>query len=169
MPFLAICLFQLPLLIFIASSWYQKGKIALRMSLQSKKAIVILKSFIKQPVIKQSPTFLSFSFLIDCCMSVFFSFLIKAFQNFEKLIRFHRQAFIVHKNGENLKKLLEIFCLKLIVFNVILAFLDHLKPKIFFVDRTWWPSMSAPPFQNLWILPCKNSIEELIKSNRKVE
>ena len=35
--------------------------------------------------------------------------------------------------------LIEIFCQKLIVSNVILAFLDHLKPKIFFVGQLWWP------------------------------
>ena len=29
---------------------------------------------------------------------------------------------------------------KLIVSNVILAFLDHLKPKIFFVRQPWWPT-----------------------------
>ena len=52
------------------------------------------------------------------------------FSNFEKLIRFRWQAFIVHKNRENLKMLIEIFCPKLLVSNVILAFLDHLKPKI---------------------------------------
>ena len=85
----------------------------------------------KQPVIKQSPTFLSFSFLIDCCISVFSSFLIKAFANFVKLIRFHWQAFTVYKNGENLKMLIEIFCQKLMVSKVILALIDHLKPKIF--------------------------------------
>ena len=73
----------------------------------------------------------------------FFSFLIKAFANFEELIRFHWQAFIVYKNGENLKMLIEIFCQKLIVSNVILAFLDHLKPKIFFVGQPWLPSLTA--------------------------
>ena len=31
----------------------------------------IPKGFIKQPVIKQSSTFLSFSFLVECCVSVF--------------------------------------------------------------------------------------------------
>ena len=67
---------------------------------------------------------------------------------------FHRQAFIVYKNGENLKILTEIFCQKPIVSNVILAFLDNLKPKIFFVSQPWWPAYSAPPFQNLWIRPC---------------
>ena len=58
----------------------------------------------------------------------FFSFVIKAFANFEKLIRFYWLAFIVYKNGENLKMLIELFCQKIIVSNVILAFLDHLKP-----------------------------------------
>ena len=44
------------------------------------------------------------------------------------------------KNGENLKILIEIFCQKLIVFNVIPAFLDHLKPKMFFTSQPWWPT-----------------------------
>ena len=114
--------------------------------------------FIKQPVVKQGSTFLSFSFLIDCCISVFFSFFIKAFPDFEKLIRFHWQAFIVYKNGENLKILIEIFCQKLLVFSVILAFLNHLKPKSFFVGQPWWPTQSALPFQNLWIRACMFSI-----------
>ena len=59
-------------------------------------------------------------------------------------VRFHWQAFIVYKNGENLKILIEIFRQKYIVSNVILAFLDHLKPKIFFVDQPWWPIQSTP-------------------------
>ena len=75
----------------------------------------------------------------------FFSFLIKVFANFEKLIRFHWQAFIVYKNGENLKMLIEIFCQKLIVSNVILAFLDYLKSKIFFVGQSCRPTLSATP------------------------
>ena len=54
--------------------------------------------------------------------------IIKALANFEKLIRFHWQAFIAYKNGENLKMLIEIFCQKLIVSNIILVFVDHLKP-----------------------------------------
>ena len=29
----------------------------------------------------------------------------------------------------------------------ILAFLDHLKPKIFFVGQPWWPTLSAPFFK----------------------
>ena len=62
----------------------------------------------------------------------------KAFVNFEKLIRFYRQAFIIYKNGENLKILKEIFSQKFIVSNIILALLDHLKPKIFFVSQPWW-------------------------------
>ena len=47
--------------------------------------------------------------------------------------------------------LIEIFCQKLTVSNVILAFFDILKPNIFFVDQLWWPTYSANPFQNLWI------------------
>ena len=74
LPFLAICHSLLTLLIFLASSWYQKAKIGLRVSLRNKKMITILKDFIKQSVIKQSPTFLSFSFLIDCNISFLFSF-----------------------------------------------------------------------------------------------
>ena len=84
----------------------------------------------------------------------FFSFLTKAFANFEKLIRFHLQSFSVYKDGENLKMLIEMFRQKLVVSNVILAFLDHLKLKIFFVSQSWWPTLSATPFQNLWIRPC---------------
>ena len=84
----------------------------------------------------------------------FFSFLIKAFANFEKLIRFHLQSFSVYKDGENLKMLIEMLRQKLVVSNVIWAFLDHLKLKIFFVSQSWWPTLSATPFQNLWIRPC---------------
>ena len=62
--------------------------------------------------------------------SQLFSFLINAFASFEKLIRFHWQAFIVYKNGQNFKMLIDIFCQKLIVSNVILAFSDHQKPKM---------------------------------------
>ena len=111
LPFLAICRSQLPLLIFLAPSWYQKAKIGLRMSLRNKKklgsewACEINKWLIiilKQPVIKQSPTFLRvfFHWLLHKC---FFSFLISASANFEKFIRFHRQTSIVYKNGENWK------------------------------------------------------------------
>ena len=42
---------------------------------------------------------------------------------------------MVYKNGQNLKMLTEIFCQKLIVANLVLAFLDDLKPKIFFVNQ----------------------------------
>ena len=49
--------------------------------------------------------------------------------------------------------LIEIFCQKLMASNVILAVLDHLKPKISCVSQPWWPAYSALPFQNLWIRP----------------
>ena len=85
----------------------------------------------------------------------FFSFLIKAFVNFEKLIIVHWKASIVYKNGENLKMLIEIFLRKRIVSNAILAFLGYLKPKIFFVGQTLGPTQNATPFQNLQIRPCR--------------
>ena len=95
----------------------------------AKKMNIILKGFIKQPVIKQSLFFLFFfsHWVLNEC----FSFVTKAFVNYEKLIRFNQQAFIVY-NRVNLKTLIEIFCQELVVFNVVLAFLDHLKLKIFF-------------------------------------
>ena len=62
-------------------------------------------------------------------------------------IRFHWQAFIVYENGQNLKTPIEIFRQKLMVSNIILALLDHLKPKIFFVGQPWWPRQSALLFK----------------------
>ena len=154
LPFLAICRSLLPFLIFFASSWYQKAKIGLWMSLRNKKMIhyqikVLYKTTCYKTKSKISQFFFSHWLLRKC----FFSFLIKALANFEKLIRFHRPIFIVYKNEENLKMLIEIFCQKLIVSNVILAFLDHLKPNIFFVGKPWWPTESVSLFSNVWIRP----------------
>ena len=39
-----------------------------------------------------------------------------------------------------MKILIEIFCQKLIVSNVILALLDQLKTKLFFTGQSWWPT-----------------------------
>ena len=102
---------------------------------QKKWLIIILKDFLKQPLIKQifGPIFLSFFYFHWLPHKCFFSFLIKAFVNLEKLMRFHWQPFIVYENGENLKMLIKIFCKTLIVSSVILAFLDNHKPKTFFV------------------------------------
>ena len=44
------------------------------------------------------------------------------------------------ENIQSLKMIIEIFCQKLIVSNVIVAFLDHLKPNIFFFGQPWWPT-----------------------------
>ena len=134
--FLAICRSQLPLLIFLASSWYQKAKFGLRMSLRNYKMISYhIKDFYKTTCFKTTSNFSQYFFSHLLLHKCFFSSLIKAFSNFEKLIKFHWQTFIVNNNGENLKILIEIFCQKLIVSDVILAFLDHLKPKIFFVNH----------------------------------
>ena len=52
----------------------------------------------------------------------------------------------MYKNGETLKMLMEMFCQKLIVSNVILAILDHLKPNIFFVGQPWLVDIECHPF-----------------------
>ena len=58
--------------------------------LMEEKMIIILKGSIKQTVIKQSPTFPSFSIVIDCCVSVFSLSLykIKRFVKSKRLKRF---------------------------------------------------------------------------------
>ena len=151
MLFLAICCSLLLLLIFLASSWNQKAKIGLRMSLRSKKKINYhIKGLYKTKTKSNSSQFFFSHWLLH---KYFFSFLIKAFANFEKLIGFHRQAFTVFINGENLKMPIEILCQKLIISNVILAFLYHLKPNVFFVGQPWGPTLSTTPFQNIWIRP----------------
>ena len=40
LPFLAICRSQFPLLIFLASSWFQRAKIALQMRMRNKKNMI---------------------------------------------------------------------------------------------------------------------------------
>ena len=155
MPFPAIRRPLLPLLIFLASSWYEKAKIGLRIGLE-KMINYHVKRLCKTTYNKTKSKFLSFFFshwLLHKCL---FSFLIKVFVNFEKLIRFHWEAVTVYKNWENLKMLIEIFCQKLIVSNVILVFLDHLKPKTFSVDQPWW-ARAAPIFEISGSAPDKNS------------
>ena len=82
--FLAIYCSQFSLFIFLASSWHQKTKIGLLASFQNKKILWTKRPMEEKMInchfqglhkitcqIKQIPTFLSFSFLIDCCMTVF--------------------------------------------------------------------------------------------------
>ena len=136
LEFLAICRSLLPLLIYLPSSQYQKAKLGLRMILQNKKMINCqIKGLYKTTCYKTKSNFSQFFFFHWRLRKCFFSFFINAFEDFENLIRFHWQAFIVHKNRENLKMLIEIFCPKFIVSNVILVFLNHPKPKIFFVGQ----------------------------------
>ena len=71
---------------------------------------------------------------------------LKVFVKIRNLIRFHHQAFIICKNRQSLKMLVEVIRQK-IVSNVILAFLHYLKPRIFFVGQPWWPAESAPFFK----------------------
>ena len=99
-----------------------------------------IKELYKTTCYKTKCSFSQFFFSHWLLHKCFFSFLIKAFVNFEKLIRFHWLAFTVYQNGENLKMLIEIFCQEPIVSNVILAFLDYLEPENFFVGPPWWPT-----------------------------
>ena len=86
--------------------------------------IIILKGFLMQPVIKQIPVSVSFSFLIE-------------YWNWSDFVD---KLSLFMKIKKNWKIVIEIFCQKLRVSNVILAFLDHLKPKLFFVSQPWWPT-----------------------------
>ena len=68
LSFLAICLSQYSLLIFLTSSYIEKQKLYCEWACKIKNWLTtIIKCFVKQ----QSPPFLSFSFLIDWCMSIF--------------------------------------------------------------------------------------------------
>ena len=117
--------------------WYQKAKMGSEWACERKKWLIHyhIKGLYKITCYKTKSKFSQFFFSHWLLRKCFFSFLIKAFANFEKLIRFHWQTFIVYKNGINLKTLIEIFRQTLIVSNVILTFLDHLKHKVFFVDQ----------------------------------
>ena len=73
-------------------------------------------------------------------------------------MRLDRQAFIIYIKWRKSEKTGRNVSPKTLVSNVILTFLDHLKPKIFFVSQPWGPTQSPPspsfpshPFQNLWI------------------
>ena len=70
---------------------------------------------------------------------------LKAFVKSKNAIRFHHQAFIICKNRHiqiSLKILIEVIRQK-IVSNVILAFLDYLKPRIFFAGQPWLPTETS--------------------------
>ena len=67
---------SVPLLIFLSWSWYQKGKIGLRMRLRNKKMINYhIKRLYKTACYKNVPTFLSFfsHWLLHKCFSLFLS------------------------------------------------------------------------------------------------
>ena len=127
LPFLAIFRSQYPLLIFFTSSWYQKAKITLRTSLRNKEIL-----WTKRTIEEKMINVILEGFINNCYKTksvwVFFLFSYKSVCKFWKT---------EYKNGGNLKILKEIFCQKFIVSNVILASLDRLKPKNFFVGQPW--------------------------------
>ena len=101
----------------------------LYMQILSVKMIIILKGLIKQPVTRQSPTFPSFFILTEgWANECFFSFLTKVFVKSENLMRLHHQVLLYVK--------IDKICI--IGFNVILAFLEDLRPKNLFLDQPWW-------------------------------
>ena len=96
------------------------------MSLRNKKTINYnLKGLYKTTCYKTKSDLPHFFFSHWLLHECFFSFVINALVNLRNWYDF------IDKNGENLKILIEIFGQKLIVSNVISAFLNHLKPKIF--------------------------------------
>ena len=84
LSFLAICRSQFPFLIFRASSWLQKAKIALRMNLRNKKNMInhhfkkLYKTICYKAKYKFSQFFFSHWLLYEC----FFSFFIKDWKYF---------------------------------------------------------------------------------------
>ena len=141
MPFLGIAVPYFTFWYYLCHPAIKKQKLGWEWACETKKGLIIISNdFKKQPVINQILTVLSFSFLIDCCISAFPLSLSKNLLILIKLISFHKQTFIVYKNQENLKMLMEIFCQELIASNVILVLLDHLNSKIFFVGQPWWPT-----------------------------
>ena len=93
-PFLTILRSLLPLSIFLASSWYQKAKIGLWMILRNKKMINYhIKWLYKTTCYKTKSNFSQFFFSHWLLHKCFFSFLIKAFENFEKMITISLASF----------------------------------------------------------------------------
>ena len=129
LPFLAICCSQFPLWYSLGHPDNKKQNLRCEWTCGIKKMIVILKGFIKQPVIKQCPFFLSFSFLIDCCMSVFF-FPYQSVCKFWKIDKISSYIKI-----EKIWK----YWWKYFVWN--------LKLKTFFVGQPSWPTYSTPLFK----------------------
>ena len=91
----------------------------------------------------------------------FFLFPYKSVCKILKIDKISSSAFIICENEQNLKTLIEIFCQNCIDLNVIFAFLDHLKLKIYSLashgDHQRTPSFSTsvhPPLKMLNILYC---------------
>ena len=140
MPFLAICRslppFNISCVILISKS---KNWTANELA-EQKMINYHIRGTYKTAYYKTKPNFSQFFLYHWLLHRCFFSILITALANFEKLIRFHWQSFIVYKNGDNLKMLIQVFCQKCIDSNVFLAFLTLLKPKMFFVGQSLWPT-----------------------------
>ena len=71
-----------------------------------------IKGLYKTTCYKTKYNFSQFSFLIDCCMSVFL-FPYERVCKFWEIDKIHQQAFFVYKIGKELETLIEMFCQKL--------------------------------------------------------
>ena len=87
---------------------------------------------------------------------MFLSFPIKLYVNLEKLIRFHRQAFIMYENGENLKILKEMFCQKLWSLTLFWLFQTISSLKFYWSGNHVGRHRGLPVFQNPWIRSCQH-------------
>ena len=111
LPFLAISRSHLPFWCFLRHPDIKKLQLRCEWACEiQNKFNYEIKGLYKTTCYKTRSNFSQFFFSYWLLHECFFSFLIKAFLIFEKLIRFHWQAFTLYKNGENLKILIEIFC-----------------------------------------------------------
>ena len=139
LPLFAVPYF--PFWYFLHNPDIKKQKLGCKWACKKKKINYHIKGLYKTTCYKAKPNFSQFFFSQWELHKCFISFLIKAFSNFENLTRFHWQDFLVYQNEKKkLKMLIEIFWQKLLVSDIILAFLDDLKPKRFFVGQPWWPT-----------------------------
>ena len=116
------------------------------------KMIIILKGFLKTTCYKTKSNFSKFFYFLWLLYQCFSSFLIKAFVKCETLTRLYHQNFVICKNGENLKILIELFCQKLLM--LFWPFWTICKTNFFLLlsNHDHW-RRALPPFRNLWTWP----------------
>ena len=176
LPFLAIFHSHSPLWHFLYHPDIKKQKLCYERECEIKK-LLWTKKLIEEKInnfhfeglykiscYKTKSTFSQYLFSHWSLYQFFSSFLLKAFVNFEILIRFHGQAFILHRNGENLKILKEIFCQKLLASIVIFVFSDIWNQK-YFSSANHGGCHRAPHFIKISGSTCRMFIEIKFKKD----